>query len=234
MRFRLQILFGVSFAVLVFSLAMPNIFLYTTRRTFRAEQIHFDSAITPKGFYQHVEDSLEERKALHFSARVYATSLGSPQNPYPNIMQTAPTNDGVRLEASSPTTLIMAVGSTNGNPSIFGLSSNFAPNTWHTLDVDISPGNLVSAWVDGKSTVRTSDPTLHYRIGEILVGAAFSGVRPFDGQIADAKLSYSFYSPRPYGKIVLTTMRVLFFVLGLILLYMLSVPSITTTKEGST
>jgi hypothetical protein len=57
----------------------------------------------------------------------------------------------------------------------------------------INRTNHVLVEVDGVPLVNGRNPSLNYGISEIAIGTGFNETRPFDGEIRDASLAYSFY-----------------------------------------
>lgn len=107
---------------------------------------------------------------------------------FPNILQTANVNEGIRLELSKPSILALIVG---GAEDSFFVTRNLTLGKWHEVILDISPDNHLRVVVDN---VLMIDQTrnFNYQISDIAIGSGFSETRPFIGEIKVNSLSYGF------------------------------------------
>jgi hypothetical protein len=117
---------------------------------------------------------------IHFSFK--ANSLEN----YPNILQTAGLNSGIRLELSEPSTLVVIVGGTEG----MVVTDKLTPGKWHEIKMNISRTGHVLVSIDGITAIDVNR-TLRYKVDEIIIGSGFSETRPFVGEIKVHSLAYT-------------------------------------------
>jgi hypothetical protein len=116
---------------------------------------------------------------IHFSFK--ANSLED----YPNILQTAALNSGIRLELSQPSTLRLIIGGTGG----MVVTDKLVLGKWHKIRMDISRAGHVLVSIDGITAIDETR-NLKYKVDEILIGSGFSETRPFVGEIEVDSISY--------------------------------------------
>ncbi|MDX8128374.1 hypothetical protein JWZ98_14460 [Methylomonas sp. EFPC1] len=123
---------------------------------------------------------------------------------YPNLFQTAPINQGVRLEISGTTASIVVNDSSAPN-AIKGLiiTENLRKDQWYDLEVEALNGSFVKANLDGLDVADYRSSSLSVYTSQILVGQGFDSSRYFQGRIENvsikigsfpgAKILYAFY-----------------------------------------
>lgn len=107
---------------------------------------------------------------------------------YPNILQTANVNSGVRLELGKPSALALIVGRAEDS---FFVTQTLTLGKWHEVSLDITPENHLSVVVDNVLMIDQSRD-FNYEINDIAIGSGFSETRPFIGEIRVHSLSYGF------------------------------------------
>ncbi len=132
------------------------------------------------------------RRSFHISMTFAARSFDG----YPNAFQTAPGNDGIRLEFF-PGIMGLIVATYDTKWQFIPISSSIVPNTSHTIDINIDEQDRIRVILDGKVAVDEVIPELSYRLSDIVVGSGFSKQRPFVGQIQDASVSFQIGRMRP-------------------------------------
>ena len=125
---------------------------------------------------------------ISFNVRVTGTSA------FDNLFQTAPGNQGVRMELGQPSVLALVVGSREpGGLSGFIVSRAVEHGRWHSVWLSISRDNRIRAFFDGKLALDVKNPKLDYAISDIAFGIGFSKTRPFRGELSNVSMEYRLY-----------------------------------------
>lgn len=181
---RSRILWLLAFS----AIALLALYFFTDIRWKRivveAENLSWESGIAaeenrPLIRYKAEGNSKHQSFNIHFSFK--ANSLAD----YPNILQTAALNSGIRLELSKPSTLTLIIGGTDG----MVLTDKLVPRKWHEIKMDISRTGHVLVSIDGITAIDETRK-LRYKVDEILIGSGFSETRPFVGEIEVDSISY--------------------------------------------
>jgi hypothetical protein len=221
-------LYGVLLAACIVALlatfSNPNAFQpYKTLASFQAKNIDYSSSDQAKQTYRHLEGARSDLKSFDLSMYFNATSVGQ----FSNVFQTAPLNDGLRLELASPNTLALIAGANNTDHYlVYIITTAFSFNRWHRFTLRVDPQKYLTANFDGQITVNAMDPEVTYAISDVEIGTGFSHTRPFLGQIKDASFSYRLLSDT--GR--LTAFRVLFVVGALLLVFLIN--GLDPAREG--
>lgn len=139
---------------------------------------------------QFLERRLADARDLRISFNMRVTDSGA----HDNLFQTAPRNDGVRMELGQPSVLALVVGSREpAGLSGFIVSRNVERGRWHSVRLSISRDKQIRAFFDGKLAVDVKDPKLDYTISDIAFGTGFSKTRPFGGDLSNVSMTYRLY-----------------------------------------
>jgi hypothetical protein len=171
----------------------PDIFHNEKVGSFEISGMNYNSRGVDHEPYRKVEDT---DSSTYDSEQIEITMLMRPYSDrkFGNVFQTAMANAGVRLELSPPHTLALVAGATDKpGYTAYVLTSALSLNKWHTFHLKINRTNHVLVEVDGVPLVNGRNSSLNYGISEIAIGTGFNETRPFDGEIRDASLAYSFY-----------------------------------------
>jgi hypothetical protein len=107
---------------------------------------------------------------------------------WPNLLQTGPLNDGLRIELSGNklTLLVRTLWDNRGNPGFkaIELDSNLALNQWHELEFEIINGKYLIINYDGKF-FKYENIGIDIDTSRILIGGGFVEARWFRGEITD-------------------------------------------------
>ena len=222
-------LFGILFALSV--IALISVFTesdkieYNAQKAFSKQGINFDGRAGATGPLSRVPEFVEAannhpvKGQITIKLSFNAQSVGT----YGNVFQTAPLNDGLRLELAKPNTAALIVGAHNPAGFLpYVLTSQLKLRQWHTLSLTVDGSNRIVAVYDGQKIVDATDPELAYSISDVTFGTGFSKQRHFDGQIKDASISYSVLVSTPSGQFTVTALRVIFFILSIIFLLLAS------------
>lgn len=107
---------------------------------------------------------------------------------YNNLFQTAPENEGLRLEWTTlgARPLALVAGTEQG---LYGLDLGFTPvlNRWHKARIEMR-GTRLTVWLDDVLRTQTDVPGLNPKFTDVAAGTGFSRTRPFQGEIKDFSL----------------------------------------------
>ena len=110
---------------------------------------------------------------------------------WPNLLQTGPLNDGLRIELSGNklTLIFRTLWSNRGNPGFkaFELDPDFTLNEWHELTIEVRNGKYLCIELDGKE-FKYEGIDIDIDTSNILVGGGFIDLRAFKGEIVDAHI----------------------------------------------
>ena len=130
----------------------------------------------------------ETDKARYKYFHIHFSFKANHNEGHPNILQTASSNSGIRLELGKPSVLALIVGRAEDS---FVLTQALTLGAWHEVSIDISSNNHLRVTVDDILVVDQSR-RLDYQIDDIAIGSGFSATRPFNGEIKVHTLSYGF------------------------------------------
>lgn len=128
-------------------------------------------------------DAMDMR--ISFKMKAYSISEWN------NIFQTAPSNTGIRMELSKPSTLSLLIGSRDS--AMFravDLTKKMTFDEWHTVEIEIRKNNDLKIFFDDKPVVSTLIGNIDFDVSDIAIGTGFSLTRDFDGELSDFKISY--------------------------------------------
>jgi len=110
---------------------------------------------------------------------------------YPNVFQTAPSNNGIRMELGSNGMAGFLVGHISDG-EIKGCGTfPIKLNEWSRVSIHTDRGDLVQIKVNGNTVFDEHvDGGLHFDMTDIVVGSGFDKTRPFHGAIEDFRLQY--------------------------------------------
>ncbi len=114
---------------------------------------------------------------------------------FPNIFQTAPVNNGLRVELGKDGTMVLLTNSSSGLRG-FIIGDKINPDTWHYMRISAFPGQGISVELDGKPALNANDPALSWEISDITVGRGFNMERIFRGEITGFEISYKLLDKR--------------------------------------
>ena len=105
---------------------------------------------------------------------------------YPNVFQTAPFNEGMRMEISGSTlaVIIPDIDVLSGLRG-FTVSTDFKTGQWYSLDIEVVNGLEIRIALDDKTVAFYRGSGIAIKTSELLVGRGFDESRIFHGQIED-------------------------------------------------
>jgi hypothetical protein len=104
-------------------------------------------------------------------------------NGYPNLLQTGPENEGIRLELNDRV-LALVVGDAYKPLQVTIVSTDVSPGEWHSLQLSAIRGQYIDVILDGIRT-RASDDFSRFSSSNTRVGIGYDDARKFHGDIAD-------------------------------------------------
>ncbi len=152
-------------------------------------------------------DSRSPDKALS-SYKVFTEAHGSEVNElevsgrflahssyYPNLFQTAPGEEGLRVEFYLPSVItIYAAAAAPLHTAQVRLADSFSLEQWHSFRIRVDREKRVRAYFDGRKTADRVVPELDFKVSELVVGTGLSRQRGFDGRIEDFRFSYTLWN----------------------------------------
>jgi len=103
---------------------------------------------------------------------------------HPNLFQTAPVNQGMRMEISGSTAAIVVPDlAAPGGLKGITLTSELKTGQWYILEVEALNGAFVRATLDGLPVANYTSRSLFMETSQVLVGGGFDASRSFRGQI---------------------------------------------------
>jgi hypothetical protein len=148
------------------------------------ENLSWKSGITEEGNRQPIRYKTKDNSKYKSFNILFGFKANSLED-YPNILQTAALNSGIRLELTQPSTLQLIIGGTRG----MLVTDKLTPGKWHEIEMDISRAGHVLVSIDGITAIDETRQ-LQYKVDEILIGSGFSETRPFVGEIEIDSISY--------------------------------------------
>jgi len=128
---------------------------------------------------------------LAFKMKVFAI------HGYNNIFQTAPGNDGVRMELVEPSSLGLVISNeTRQRFTGLRISDAVVMGKQYFIQIVISKNKHVCVWMNGEKRIDTVVSAINPAVSEIAVGTGYSKSRRFDGVINDFNLKYSIYKKK--------------------------------------
>jgi|APSaa5957512535_1039671.scaffolds.fasta_scaffold03448_2 hypothetical protein len=176
-------------------LLIPTVVFYTMDMAFWLE-----SQLNNKQSYA---DSREVEDVVpYYYGKNSPISLGEIENPkdayfrikfrfraedtdgYPNLFQTAPFNQGARVEISGTTAALIISDKTQSN-GVRGitLTKSLVIGQWYSLDVEVLNGAFIRASLDGISVANHVASDLSIDTSQLLLGSGFNVSRVFRGDI---------------------------------------------------
>jgi len=205
-------------------------FIYSTTSTYTLTGMPFDTTIPQ--VRERIDRSTAKRKSLNLDMQIKPTVLG----PFSDVVQTAPGNDGVRIEVGADGEAAAVVKSTNPlGYRVLSFGHGVPANVWSRLQLKIDPNNHVQTRLNGVVVDNSIFPDLYYDINDIVVGSGFSKERPFVGEIRDWKVEYTLSAPVPDSAIrssVLAILKGLLMVASVVFMYLMS-DDRARSKQGS-
>ena len=195
---RLAILLIVNAVLLSFFIGAHHATFLRTVKTVDLGPFNFDSRSSRPELSQ-VKEYFENHAAamkavtIHFRMTVHAISNWN------NVFQTAPLNDGMRLELSAPATLCLLVGHSTarkiGDERTYPLLSDLQLHHEYSIDIQSDQNGFLNVAIDGAPKIRADMNTLdgrlaNFDISDIAIGTGFSKARPFDGALQDFRIHY--------------------------------------------
>lgn len=111
-----------------------------------------------------------------------------------NIFQTAPSNRGIRMELSKPSTLSLLIGSRDSAVfRAFDLTKTLILNKWHKVEIEIQKNNNLKILFDDEQVVSTLIDNIDFDVSDIAIGTGFSLTRDFDGELSDFEVRYDLF-----------------------------------------
>ncbi len=126
---------------------------------------------------------------------------------YEDVFQTADRNTGLRLELWSAGAMLL-VGDPSGAAFGLNLSAGLKLHEWNRLEVRLDPSGVILARLNGMQE-RRKGIVLRPQWDRILVGSGFSGLRPFHGEVRNARIAVRACWPRPGAEAGLLAVRIL-------------------------
>ena len=119
------------------------------------------------------------------------------QGDHQNIFQTAPGNEGLRLEITdNNATFVIADRSSPNGIKIFTLSTDINRNQWYELHIWCKNGEYFSATFNGKHIIDYKSTGIELNGSEVLIGQGFDQSRKFQGLIKNIFFEIGKYSGR--------------------------------------
>lgn len=160
-----------------------------------------------KTYFEQTSSDIKE-VYIDFKMKIYSL------NEYQNIFQTAPFNEGIRLELAPPSTLGLVVQQKDTHVP-FGviLANSCVLNEWYHITISIDKNRRVRISINDFPVIDSKDMPIgeiDYKISDIAIGSGFSKTRDFDGALADFSFEYRLLEKRKalsagilIGKIIL-------------------------------
>lgn len=192
---------------------------YTENKRVEYRNVSFDSSINPNPWQSKVEaESPGEfvRAEIEISFQLLVDSIED----YDNVFQTAPWNEGIRLELAKPAKLAFVIPEKGGGAGrIRGLylTQQFQFRKWYTVRLRINPEQRFQAWLNDFPAIDIQDATWVYAVSEVALGTGFNRTRPFHGKVADFTIRYQTWKPEAHFLLPLLFSRGLLVLLSVIL-----------------
>ena len=156
---------------------------------------NYQYGITPPISFGALEDPLNAYINLRLD--FYINDL----NEYQNIFQTAPGNEGLRLEISGKNAaLVLSDKLSSGGIKGLTISSNIYINQWYTLYISAKNGESIFASLDGTKIIDYKSSGIELKGSEVLIGQGFDQTRMFHGRINNITFEDGKYAGRLVNK----------------------------------
>jgi hypothetical protein len=218
----LRFLFVSVAGYLLISL-IPGWLPYTEHRRLGHENISYDSLITlnPREVDADKEALLEfEAREIDIHFRMFVYRKGD----YHNVFQTAPANEGLRLELNGAGHLALVVPEQSGaGKKVRGiyLTRRLQAGQWYLVRIRIDRSHRLQAWLNNLPVIDIRDTTWGYALSDVAVGTGFSRTRPFHGKVDDFTLAFEAWRPKVFFRLALLSLRTLFAAMSLTLAVLL-------------
>ncbi|MBT8635767.1 hypothetical protein G6644_00670 [Polynucleobacter paneuropaeus] len=117
---------------------------------------------------------------INLHLNFYASNLDG----YQNIFQTAPGNEGLRLEISGSTAaLVLADKLSAGGVKGLTISTGIDAKRWYALQVVAKNGSSISATLNGIKVIDYKSPGIELKGSDVLIGQGYDQSRQFHGLI---------------------------------------------------
>ena len=192
---------------------------FTEDKRVEYRDISYDSSHDPNPWQVKVksEDPGEfDRAEIEISFQLLVDSIED----YDNVFQTAPWNEGIRLELAKPAKLAFVIPEKRGGPGSirgFYLTQQLQFRKWYRVRLRINPEQRFQAWLNDFPAIDIQDAGWAYAVSEVALGTGFNRTRPFHGKIADFTICYQTWKPEARFLLPLLFVRALFVVLSVIL-----------------
>jgi hypothetical protein len=151
---------------------------------------HFDSASQPP----HDLDVPRDKEAF-ISFDFYLRSF---KGPYDNLFQTAPGNDGLRIEIDKERYVwALVYAKKSGGFDAVEIPLFPSLKQWHNLKISVR-GPYVKIWYDGVLQADRLVDDITFRVTDVVAGSGFSGERPIDGEIKNFKMTVKSFRKSQY------------------------------------
>jgi hypothetical protein len=154
----------------------------------------------------------DRRETLHAAKYAYGVdepiSFGAVENPVnayfrlklrfrvddteglPNLFQSAPANEGIRVEISGANAAIIMPERPSVAPGTrqMLLTTELVKGKWHVLELEAENGGFVFGSFDGRGIALYAGYDISIAMSQFIVGSGFDASRPFRGEIADISL----------------------------------------------
>jgi len=105
---------------------------------------------------------------------------------YQNLFQTAPFNEGLRLEFSGSTAaLVLADSLSPGGIKGLNINTDIKTNQWYELYISAKNGDSITASLNGKQIIDYKSTGIELKGSDVLIGQGFDQSRKFHGLIKD-------------------------------------------------
>lgn len=190
-------MFILSAFLLAYSFIFADNLAYRRLYSVSHRNIHFDSASADKALsgikeFPETYSGDQTVKELTLAFRMKPADLF-----YDNVFQTAPGEQGVRMELYSETgrrgNLFLYISSEDGSLSGYLLRGRVKTGRWYSVALKIHKNKRISVSVNGLPVLNRREGAIVYNISDIAVGTGCSKSRNFQGEIRDFSVEYTFY-----------------------------------------
>jgi hypothetical protein len=187
----------LSAVLLAYSFFFADNLAYRRLYSVSHRNIHFDSASADKALlgikeFPETYSGDQTVKELTLAFRMKPADLF-----YDNVFQTAPGEQGVRMELYSETgrrgNLFLYISSEDGSLSEYLLRGRVKTGRWYSVALKIHKNKRISVSVNGLPVLNRREGTIDYKISDIAIGTGCSKSRNFQGEIRDFSIEYTFY-----------------------------------------
>jgi hypothetical protein len=226
MALRLSILrciFVLTIVTIPLAAIFPSLIPPITVARVQHDGLNYDARFPTSPAFR-ADEFNESRTSSLQSIQYHVPFRAFETRPYSDLLQSAPLNDGVRVELDRAGTLAIVIGS-SGVPGYtpYILKSNVPRGDWHVLDLSITRDDRLRASLDNVVVADTINPDFSFKISAVSVGSGFDRTRAFDGQVRAASFFYVLENRRSQPPaLLLQNIQLTCFVLNLIALLLMS------------